>query len=140
MAIDPKLLRLNSFYSRAELGDIFGDEKIASSREGLYPDGDRVIFFVTLDKEDRDQTVSYEDYFADGLFYWQSQSTQAPHHKNIREILSTEMEWPLVFRVLVGFILLDPTTIEKICCRRFLFALAHPKSLNLQTVLLLKQR
>ena len=53
MAIDPKLLRLNSSYSRAELGDIFGDEKIASSREGLYPDGDRVIFFVTLDKEDR---------------------------------------------------------------------------------------
>ena len=81
MAIDPKLLRLNSSYSRAELGDIFGDEKIASSREGLYPDGDRVIFFVTLDKEDRDQTVSYEDYFADGLFFWESQSTQAPHQK-----------------------------------------------------------
>jgi len=44
MAIDPKLLRLNSSYSRAELGDIFGDEKIASSREGNYPAGDRVIF------------------------------------------------------------------------------------------------
>lgn len=98
MAIDPKLLRLNSSYSRAELGDIFGDEKIASSREGLYPDGDRVIFFVTLDKEDRDQTVSYEDYFADGLFYWESQSTQAPHHKNIREILSGEMEPLLLVR------------------------------------------
>lgn len=96
MAIDPKKLQINTPYTRAELSGIFGDERISGSREGLYPDGDHVIFFVTLDKENRDPSVSYEDYFFDGLFHWESQSTQAPHHKNIREILSGEMQ-PLLF-------------------------------------------
>ena len=38
MAIDPKLLRLNSSYSRAELGDIFGDAKsLAPGKETILP-------------------------------------------------------------------------------------------------------
>ena len=77
MAIYPKKLQINTPYTRSKLGGIFGDERISGSREGLYPDGDHVIFFVTLDKGNSNPSVSYEDYFSDGLFHWENQSTQA---------------------------------------------------------------
>lgn len=98
MTISPDLLSVGAEYSRSDLAELFDAPDIATSREGWYP-RDRypyVPFFVTLDKEKSDPAVAYNDYFEDGLFFWESQNRNTLHSKWIEKIVSEEVV-PLLF-------------------------------------------
>lgn len=98
MTISPELLRLGGEYSRADLAELFDAPDLASTREGWYPRDryDFVPFFVTLDKEKAEPSVAYNDYFEDGLFFWESQKQNTLNSKWIRKIIEEQVV-PLLF-------------------------------------------
>ena len=98
MTISHDLLTIGAEYSRAELAELFDTPDLATSREGWYPRDryDYVPFFVTLNKEKADPAVSYNDYFEDGLFFWESQNQNTLNSKWIRKIVEEQVV-PLLF-------------------------------------------
>ena len=98
MTISPELLKIGEGYSRAELAELFDAPDLATSREGWYPRDryDYIPFFVTLNKEKADPAVAYNDYFEDGLFFWESQNQNTLNSKWIRKIIE-EQAVPLLF-------------------------------------------
>lgn len=98
MTICPELLKIGEEYSRAELAELFDAPDLATSREGWYPRDryDYVPFFVTLNKETADPSVAYNDYFEDGLFFWESQNQNTLGSKWIRKITQGQLV-PLLF-------------------------------------------
>ena len=98
MKISPALLKVGSGYSKAELAELFDAPDLVTIREGLYGrDGqDYILFFVTLNKEKADPSVAYNDYFEDGLFFWESQHQNTLQSKWIKKIATKEVT-PLLF-------------------------------------------
>lgn len=98
MAIVPTLGRIGSSYSRVEPVKLLRVDRISCSREGLYPDGDRIIFLSPSIRKTKTQTFRASIIFASGVFHWESQITQSPHQKNIRIILSGKIVLLLIVR------------------------------------------
>lgn len=98
MTDSPDFLTIGQEYSRVELAKLFDAPDLATSREGWYPRDqfDYVPFFVTLNKEQADPAVAYNDYFEDGLFFWESQNQNTLASKWIRKIIE-ERAVPLLF-------------------------------------------
>ncbi|MDO6477985.1 DUF3427 domain-containing protein [Shimia thalassica] len=98
MTITTAALALGESYSKSELAEIFQEPDLANVREGWFPkDGQEFIpFFVTLDKENRDQSVAYNDFFEKGLFFWESQRTNTLDSKWIVKIRYEDVT-PLLF-------------------------------------------
>lgn len=91
-------LTLGESYSKSELAEIFQEPDLAGVREGwFHKDGhDFTPFFVTLNKEKRDPSVAYNDFFDDGFFFWDSQSGNTLESKWVKKFKSEEVI-PLLF-------------------------------------------
>lgn len=98
MTISPELLIVGQQYSRSDLAELFDEQDLATSREGLYARDlyDYVPFFVTLDKQEEDPSLAYNDYFEDGLFFWESQNKNTLESKWIAKIAAEDLT-PLLF-------------------------------------------
>lgn len=98
MKITTAPLVLGKAYSKSDLAEIFQEPDLAGVREGwFHKDGHEFIpFFVTLNKEKRDPSVAYNDFFEDGLFFWDSQSGNTLESKWVRKFRSEEVT-PLLF-------------------------------------------
>lgn len=98
MTITTTILKVGSTYSRHQLAEIFDEPELKTSREGVYHRQTEsfIPFFVTLDKENADPSIAYNDYFEDGLFFWESQNNNTLQTNWIRRIISKDAV-PLLF-------------------------------------------
>jgi hypothetical protein len=95
-------LVLGNPYSRKELS-ILLDEKIAGTREGVFyckgGENGSTLFFVTLNKEGRNEHLQFNDYFEDDLFHWDSQPKQSIRVPKIKLIVNGQSPVFLFVRV-----------------------------------------
>jgi hypothetical protein len=87
-------------YSRKEIANIIGDERIAISREGIYYHDNRTLLFVTLDKSSVSNIeLAYNDFFTEDLFHWDSQNKQHIDTPRIKELADGSREIDLFARI-----------------------------------------
>jgi hypothetical protein len=81
-------LNIGHPYTRKEIANIVGDEKISISREGIYYLDNSVLLFVTLDKSNISKVdLAYNDFFTEDLFHWDSQNKQHINTPRIKEFV-----------------------------------------------------
>jgi hypothetical protein len=89
-------------YTRAGLATILlQDAKIRNSREGIYycSDSTSVIFFVDLEKGDKNKKFHFNDFFAKDFFHWDSQPTQHLETPTIKKIMTGKLLPHLFVRI-----------------------------------------
>jgi len=94
-------LILGNKYSRGDLGRIFNQKGITSSREGIYssPTFGQFLFFIDLVKEGKEKRFHFNDYFDGDIFHWDSQTTQHINSPRIQQILKKEIPILLFVRI-----------------------------------------
>ncbi|MBM3456081.1 MAG: DUF3427 domain-containing protein [Bacteroidetes bacterium] len=94
-------LILGNKYSRSDLGRIFNQKGITSSREGIYssPTFGKFLFFIDLVKEGKEKRFHFNDYFDGDIFHWDSQTTQHINSPRIQQILKKEIPILLFVRI-----------------------------------------
>lgn len=95
-----ELFKLGMAYSRRDVGDLIGDQRVAISREGLFYAPGATLLFVTLDKSNKDEDKRYNDFFEGEFFHWDSQNNQSRRSPKILEITQGEVEVVLFARIL----------------------------------------
>jgi hypothetical protein len=96
------LLTIGSSYSKKDLSGIFHDDTISLVREGRYTlkPFNSVLLFVDLEKTEKEERFHFNDYFDDGFFHWDSQTTQNINTPTIQAIVHKRVEVNLFCRVL----------------------------------------
>jgi hypothetical protein len=94
-------LTVGNPYSRKELANLFDDQRISSSREGIfYTSTNKTIIFVTLDKSKKTrEDLKYNDFFENDLFHWDSQTRQHIETPRIAQLVSGDVNIYLFVRV-----------------------------------------
>lgn len=95
------LLAVGNAYSKKDLSEIFEDDNIATVREGRYSlkKNDSVLLFVDLIKTGKEERFHFDDYFVDGFFHWDSQTTQHINSPTIQSIVHKRVEVNLFCRI-----------------------------------------
>jgi len=75
-------------YSKKDLSEILDNENISKVREGIYNLSlTESLFFVDLEKQDKEDRFHFDDYFEGDYFHWDSQTTQHLNTPKIQEIV-----------------------------------------------------
>ena len=87
-----KGLVIGNGYSKIDLVDIINEPTLKSSREGIFncKYSSNTLFFVTLDKSSKDESLHYNDYFEEDFFHWDSQNKQHINTPGIQKIVKGE--------------------------------------------------
>lgn len=97
MDFTPEILTVNYTYSKKVLADLISDPIIELVREGRYRVLNWLLLFVTLDKDKaKNENVKYNDFFGEGVFFWESQHQQSLKSPMIRAIINRTLT-PLLF-------------------------------------------
>jgi hypothetical protein len=96
------LLTLGNSYSKKDLSNIFNDDTIKLVREGRYTlkQFNSVLLFVDLEKAEKEERFHFNDYFDEGFFHWDSQTTQNINTPSIQAIVHKRVEVNLFCRIL----------------------------------------
>lgn len=75
--------------SKFELSELIDESTLKTSREGIFncKKSNSTILFVTLDKVNKPESLTYNDYFEDDWFHWDSQNKQNINTPGIRKIV-----------------------------------------------------
>lgn len=95
------IFNVGTEYSRRDVANVLGEERIALSREGpvyLQPQG-LALLFVTLNKAGRADNLKYNDWFEGRNFHWDSQTTQHYGTPRIQDMVSGRLEVWLFARI-----------------------------------------
>lgn len=94
-------LILGEKYFRKDIGEVFNQKGISTSREGIYSNKNsrEYIFFVDLVKEGKEERFHFNDYFEGNIFHWDSQTTQHLNSPRIQKILEKEVDIHLFTRI-----------------------------------------
>lgn len=95
------LLRVGDAYTKKDLASIFTDDNITLVREGRYSlkKFESVLLFVDLEKAGKDERFHFNDFFDDGFFHWDSQTTQHINTPTIQSIVHKRVEVNLFCRI-----------------------------------------
>lgn len=81
-------LKIGEKYSKQDLSEVLYNENIAKVREGIYNLSlTESLFFVDLEKQDKEDRFHFDDYFEGDYFHWDSQTTQHLNTPKIQEIV-----------------------------------------------------
>jgi len=96
-----KGLVIGNGYSKIDLVDIINEPTLKSSREGIFncKYSSNTLFFVTLDKSSKDESLHYNDYFEEDFFHWDSQNKQHINTPGIQKIVKGENTTHLFVRI-----------------------------------------
>lgn len=88
-------------YTRSDIDEAIGSNRVALSREGpiYFPELQCAFLFVTLVKSGRAEGLHYNDWFENDFFHWDSQNTQHIDTPRIKQITSGDLEPHLLVRV-----------------------------------------
>jgi len=94
-------LILGNYYSKRDLGSIFNQNGLLSSREGIFSSNtlDFYLFFVDLVKEGKQDRFHFNDYFDGDMFHWDSQTIQHINTPRIQKIVNKELPILLFTRI-----------------------------------------
>jgi hypothetical protein len=88
-------------YTRADIDRALGTDSFARSREGIVYLADRgvALFLVTLDKQGRGEALTYNDWFEDDFFHWDSQNQQHFDTPRVQDMVTGRLTPHLLARV-----------------------------------------
>ena len=96
-----KDLVIGNGYSKIDLVDIINEPTLRSSREGVFncKYSTNTLFFVTLDKSSKNESLHYNDYFEEDFFHWDSQNKQHINTPGIQKIVKGQTSTHLFVRI-----------------------------------------
>ena len=82
-------IKIGQNISKFELSELLDESTLKTSREGIFNcrKSNSTILFVTLDKVNKPESLTYNDYFEDDWFHWDSQNKQNINTPGIRKIV-----------------------------------------------------
>ena len=85
-----KVLDLGSKYSKKDLSDLLDQPNLSFVREGIFncKNSSSSLFFVDLEKKDKEKKFHFNDFFQEDFFHWDSQTTQNINSPKIKAPLS----------------------------------------------------
>ena len=100
--MDPhKILKIGEKYSKKDLSNLLEQPNISLVREGIYSlkNSQSSLFFVDLEKKDKDTRFHFDDFFEEDFFHWDSQTTQHIKSPKIQEIVNGDLIPHLFVRI-----------------------------------------
>ena len=96
-----KVLDLGSKYSKKDLSSLLDQPNLSFVREGIFncKNSSSSLFFVDLEKKDKEKKFHFNDFFEGDFFHWDSQTTQNIDSPKIQEIVSGNVTPHLFVRV-----------------------------------------
>lgn len=96
-----KVLDLGSKYSKKDLSNLLDQPNLSFVREGIFncKNSSSSLFFVDLEKKDKEKKFHFNDFFEGDFFHWDSQTTQNIDSPKIQEIVSGNVTPHLFVRV-----------------------------------------
>ena len=91
-------LNLGERYSRKALESLLDESKLSFNREGIYycNNDNSILIFTDLVKEGK---FTYNDFFENDFFHWDSQSNQHINTPRIKDIIGHQKEILLFCRL-----------------------------------------
>ena len=100
--MDPySTLQIKTTYTKKELAAFLDQPNISRVREGVFycKNSNSILFFVDLEKRDKETRFHFDDFFDGEFFHWDSQTTQHINSPKIQEIVNGDLIPHLFARV-----------------------------------------
>ena len=96
-----KVLDLGSKYSKKDLSSLLDQPNLSFVREGIFncKNSSSSLFFVDLEKKDKEKKFHFNDFFEGDFFHWDSQTTQHINTPKIQEIVNGDRTPHLMIRI-----------------------------------------
>jgi len=95
------VLKQGEKYSKKELSSLLEQPTLSLVREGLYhcKNSESTLFFVDLEKKEKEERFHFDDFFQEDFFHWDSQTTQHINSPKIQEIVTGKRTPHLFVRI-----------------------------------------